>query len=54
MNLWDQAGVDSLRGVYFQRLKDAAELAEPEERQRILLAAEISQMLLEGREVKLP
>ena len=53
-NIWDQAGEDSLRGVYFQRLKDAAELAEPEERQRILLAAEISRKLLEGREVDLP
>lgn len=54
VNVWSQAGEDSLRGVYFQRLKDAAEMADPEERQRILLAAEISQMLLEGREVKLP
>ena len=52
--IWDQAGEDTLRGVYFQRLKDAAEAAEPEERQRILLAAEISRQLLEGREVKLP
>ena len=52
--IWDQAGEDTLRGVYFQRLKDAAELAEPEERQRILLAAEISRLLLEGREVPLP
>ena len=54
VDIWDQAGEDSLRGVYFQRLKDAAELAEPEERQRILLAAEISRKLLEGREVVLP
>ena len=54
VDIWDQAGQDTLRGVYFQRLKDAAETAEPEERQRILLAAEISRQLLEGREVKLP
>ena len=54
LDMWDQAGEDTLRGVYFQRLKDAAEQAEPQQRQRILLAAEISRMLLEGREVPLP
>ena len=54
LDMWDQAGADTLRGVYFQRLKDAAEQAEPRQRQRVLLAAEISRMLLEGREVPLP
>ena len=52
--LWDQAGEDSLRGAYFERLRQQAEQADPETRKKILLAAEISRRLLDGREVQLP
>ena len=52
--LWDQAGEDSLRGAYFERLRQQAEKADPETRKKILLAAEISRRLLDGREVQLP
>ena len=52
--LWDQAGQDSLRGCYFQKLKEAAQEADPELQKKIMLAAEISQKLLAGREVLLP
>ena len=52
--LWDQAGEDSLRGAFFGRLRQAAEEADPEMKKKILLAAEISQKLLDGREVQLP
>ena len=53
-SLWADAGEDSLRGVYFSRLQEAARQADEELQQKILLAAEISRKLLEGREVQLP
>ena len=53
--LWDQAGEDTLRGACFARLKARLDgETDPEIQRRILLAAEISQKLLEGREVQLP
>lgn len=52
--LWSRVGEDSLPGAYFGKLKASADQAEPELQQKILLAAEISQKLLEGREVQLP
>ena len=51
---WEDVGEDSLRGVFFRMLQEAAENADQEEADRIRLAAEISKMLLEGREVTLP
>ena len=51
---WACAGEDSLRGAYFQRLKDAMEDCGEDEKRQIELAAEISGELLEGREVELP
>ena len=51
-NPWDCAGEDSLRGMYFQMLRQQA--AEPEQREKALLAAELSQLLLDGGEVELP
>ena len=54
LELWAEAGEDSLRGIYFEMLRSALERAEPEEAERIRLAAEISRKLLEGREVRLP
>lgn len=53
-DLWEKAGEDSLQGTYFQLLKDAHEDADDETARQIALAAEISQKLLEGREVPLP
>ena len=53
-SLWTGMEEDSLRGAYLKRLKEAADQADPELQHKILLAAEISQKLLEGREVQLP
>ena len=52
MDLWADVGEDSLRGRYFRILQQASE--NPETREQAILAAEISRMLLEGREVTLP
>ena len=52
--LWENAGEDSLRGAYFGLLRDAAREADPDQEKIVLLAAEISRKLLEGREVQLP
>lgn len=53
-DLWATAGEDTLQGTFFQQLKNAMEDADPDSRRQIELAAEISQKLLEGREVSLP
>lgn len=50
LDLWADADEDSLEGVYFGMLKKAME-ADPENAERIRLAAEISRKLLSGREV---
>ena len=52
VDLWADAGEDTLRGVYFRMLRDAAETSENGD--QIRLAAEISRKLLGGREVTLP
>lgn len=52
LDVWGDAGEDTLEGVYFQMLHKAKEL-NPEQAERIQLAAEISRRLLEGREVTL-
>ena len=52
-DLWTGAGEDTLEGVYFRLLRQAALEAEGRDRDQILLAAKISRRLLEGREVKL-
>ncbi len=52
LGLWADAGEDSLEGVYFRMLKNAME-EDPENAERIRLAAEISRQLLSGREVVL-
>ena len=49
VDLWADAGEDSLRGVYFRLLREISQ-EDPD----ALLAAEISRKLLEGREVRLP
>lgn len=54
-DLWQGAGGQSLEGQYFDLLKKAVDAAPDEEaRRRLILAAQISRSLLEGREVKLP
>lgn len=52
LDLWADAGEDTLEGVYFHMLRKAME-SDPENAGRIRLAAEISRRLLEGREVVL-
>ncbi len=52
MDLWAEAGADTLRGVYFRMLRELAE--ERDDPEQVRLAAEISQKLLNGREVTLP
>lgn len=49
VDLWADAGEDTLRGVYFRMLRDISE-----EEPNAILAAQISRKLLEGREVLLP
>ena len=53
-DLWEGAGDDSLRGVYFRLLKEQMEGAEPAQAELIRRAAEISRCLMDGREVTLP
>ena len=50
IDIWADADEDSLEGIYFAMLKKAME-ADPEQADRIRLAAEISRKLLSGREV---
>lgn len=50
---WAEAGEDTLEGAYFKLLRDCLD-ANPEHRDTIQLAAEISRKLLDGREVTLP
>ena len=50
LDIWADADEDSLEGIYFGMLKKAME-TDPEQAERIQLAAEISRKLLSGREV---
>ena len=52
MAVWEDAGEDTLEGVYFRMLRNAME-EDPKNAARILLAAEISRRLLDGKEVAL-
>ena len=54
VDVWGSLGEDSFEGTYFGLLKQALETANEEEKQEILLAAELSRRLLEGQEVVLP
>ena len=54
VDVWGSLGEDSFEGVYFGLLKQAMDDASEEEKQEILLAAEISRQLIEGQEVVLP
>ena len=54
VDIWGSLGEDSFEGTYFGLLKQALETANEEQKQEILLAAELSRRLLEGQEVVLP
>ena len=54
VDVWGSLGQDSFEGLYFGLLKQALDAATEEEKQEILLAAQISRALLEGQEVALP
>ena len=53
-DIWGSAGMDTLEGVYFRRLKEAMEAADDEQREILTLAARISRQILDGQEVRLP
>lgn len=52
-DLWARAGQDSFQGVFFELLQAQLQQAEPEEAERIRLAAELSRKILDGEEVEL-
>lgn len=52
-DVWESAGADTLEGTYFRLLREKLDTAEPALADSIRLAAEISQKLLQGKEVKL-
>jgi len=52
LELWEGLEEDTLEGIYFRMLRNAME-ENPENAERIRLAAEISRKLLSGREVSL-
>ncbi|MDD5863794.1 MAG: hypothetical protein PUD80_04050, partial [Firmicutes bacterium] len=52
LDIWGDTDADSLEGVYFRLLRQAMEQS-PENREEILLAAELSRKILEGREITL-
>ncbi len=54
VDLWANAGEDTLEGVYFGLLQQALENADPAEAERIRLAAKLSRRILDGQEVVLP
>lgn len=54
VNLWANAGEDSLEGVYFRILRDAREGQDADTVRALDLAAKISRQILLGQEVELP
>lgn len=54
VDLWANAGADTLEGTYFRMLRETLELSDGEAAATVQLAAEISRKLLEGKEVALP
>ena len=53
-DVWEDAGEDSLCGLFFGILRDAAVDADPETVRKLELAAKISRRILQRREVELP
>lgn len=54
MDLWQAAGEDSLEGVVFTMLQQAAQSDNPALQKNAQLAARICRQILDGQEVKLP
>lgn len=54
VDLWENAGEDSLEGMLFQKLQQAMEDSDETGRRRTQLAAKLARQLLLGQEVKLP
>ena len=54
VDLWANAGADTLEGSYFRLLQEAMAEADEESARHIQLAAKISRRLLDGQEVTLP
>lgn len=54
MDLWSAVGEDTLEGVYFGLLQQAAQSDSPALQEKAKLAARISRQILDGQEVKLP
>ena len=53
-DLWENAGADTLEGLYFQLLREAMDHADTRTREELELTARISRQILQGREVELP
>ena len=53
-DVWEDAGEDSLCGLFFGILRSAAADADPETARKLELAAKISRRILQKREVELP
>ncbi len=53
LDIWANAGEDTLEGTYFALLREKAQADDPEQAALALYAAEISRKILEGREVVL-
>ena len=53
-DIWEDAGEDSLCGLFFGILRSAAEDADPQTARKLELAARISRRILQKREVELP
>lgn len=54
VDIWGNAGEDSLEGLYFKLLRQRIDTADPQGAQAALLAAQISRTILNGSEVALP
>ena len=54
VDVWQSVGEDNFEGVYFGLLQASLAEADPEEKERILLAAKLSRQILDGQEVVLP
>ena len=54
IDLWANAGEDSMEGTYFRILKEAMEKAPDAHKDTVRLAARISRQILAGQEVELP
>lgn len=54
VDIWGSADEDTFEGMYFKRLRDALDAADPDTGRQLRLAAQISRQLLDGQEVVLP